>query len=299
MRVLSTVLLFLVVCCSPKEKPHNNPLTALELQILDSIHHHDGEFAVAFKNLSLPSQTIFINKGTIFHAASTMKTPVMIEVFKQLEVGNLNLDDSLLVTNRFRSIIDSSWFELQVADDSEPELYQSIGRARGIQDLVEAMITQSSNLANNILIDHLGAQNITLSMKDLGAEGIQVLRGVEDTKAYNQGLSNTTNAYSLMVIYEKLANGEVVSPDASKAMIEILQRQAFNDVIPALLPDNVVVAHKTGSITGVHHDSGIVYLPNGQKYVLVVLSKDLPDFDKGTELLQHISKMVYDFMVDQ
>ena len=298
MRVQSTLLLFLLlISCTPEESSQINLLTELELQILDSIHHHHGEFAVAFKNLSNPEQTIFINKGMEFHAASTMKTPVMIEVFKQEKLGSITLDDSMLVTNKFRSIVDSSWFELDTADDSESSLYQSIGQSTQVSALVEAMITESSNLANNILIDLLGAENITSSMKDLGAEGMKVLRGVEDTKAYQQGLSNTTDAYSLMVIYEKLANEEVVSTEASKAMIEILERQAFNDIIPALLPEDVVVAHKTGSITGVHHDSGIVYLPDGRKYVLVLLSKDLPDFEQGTRLLQNISKMIYDFVV--
>jgi len=89
----------------------------------------------------------------------------------------------------------------------------------------------------------------------------------------------------------------VVSKEASESMIEVLKRQHYNDVIPALLPDHVVIAHKTGSISHVHHDSGIVYLPDGRKYVLVLLSKDLVDFDDGTRLLQNISKMIYDYVV--
>lgn len=293
--VLAWSLLFFVTCT---EKSSNiTTLTDLELQILDSIHHHEGEFAVAFKNLDTTGETIFINKSTIFHAASTMKTPVMIEVFKQISVGNTSLDDSLIVTNKFRSMVDSSWYELGSDDDSEHGLYQSVGEKVSIGDLMEAMITESSNLANNILIDYLGAELITQTMKDLGAADMQVLRGVEDLRAYHQGLSNTTNALSLLVIYEKLANGKVVSIEASESMIEVLKRQHYNDVIPALLPDQVVVAHKTGSISHVHHDSGIVFLPDGRKYVLVLLSKDLVDFDDGTRLLQNISKMIYDYVV--
>ena len=99
------------------------------------------------------------------------------------------------------------------------------------------------------------------------------------------------------MIFEKLANGKVVSNEASNKMIEVLKRQKYNDVIPALLPETVVVAHKTGSISHVHHDSGIVFLPDGRKYVLVLLSKDLDDFDRGTRLLQNISKMIYDYMM--
>jgi beta-lactamase class A len=161
------------------------------------------------------------------------------------------------------------------------------------------MITRSSNLANNILIDHLGAPQISRTMVAMGAENMKILRGVEDIKAFDQGLNNTTDALSLLTIYEKLALHEVVSAHASQQMIEILERQQFQDVIPALLPDNVTVAHKTGSITGVHHDSGIVYLPDGRSYVLVLLSSDLPDVDQGTKLLQHISKMIYDYVREQ
>ena len=297
MRLLVLVWsLLLFVTCT--EKPSNtHTLTNLELQILDSIHHHEGEFAVAFQCLDSASNAIFINKSTIFHAASTIKTPVMIEVFKQAKAGNLKLNDSLTVTNKFQSIVDSSWYELGSGDDSEHGLYQTVGEKVSIGYLVEAMITESSNLANNLLIDHLGAEHITQSMVDLGAGDMQILRGVEDLKAYEKGLNNTTSARSLLVIFEKLANGKVVSNEASNEMIEVLKRQKYNDVIPALLPETVVVAHKTGSISHVHHDSGIVFLPDGRKYVLVLLSKDLKDFDDGTRLLQNISKMVYDYMM--
>jgi len=187
MRLFVLALLpILVVACSNNKSSNIATLTDLELQILDSIHHHEGEFAVAFKNLDTAGETIFINKSTIFHAASTMKTPVMIEVFKQIAVGNISLDDSLIVTNKFRSIVDSSWYELSLGDDSESDLYQAIGKSAAVSDLIEYMITKSSNLANNILIEHLGVEFITKTMKDLGAPDMQVLRGVEDLKAYSQ-----------------------------------------------------------------------------------------------------------------
>ncbi len=133
-------------------------------------------------------------------------------------------------------------------------------------------------------------------MKDLGANNMQILRGVEDIKAYELGLNNTTNAQSLLVIFEQLANGKVVSREASIMMIEVLKRQQHNNIIPSLLPEDVIVAHKTGSITGVQHDAGIVFLPDGRKYVLVLLSKDLVDSKSGTRLFQNISKMVYDYV---
>ncbi len=159
------------------------------------------------------------------------------------------------------------------------------------------MLTMSSNLTTNILIEKVGADNVARTMRGYGADSIKVLRGVEDIKAYEQGLSNRTTAFDEVAIYEKLARGEAVSREASEEMIEILKQQKFNEMIPARLPDDVQVAHKTGWITGVNHDVGIVELPDGQRYVLVLLSKEAEDRDKVLNTFADISRTVYDFVI--
>ncbi|PHN04770.1 serine hydrolase [Flavilitoribacter nigricans] len=270
-------------------------LSDLEQQVKEEFDQGDGTFAMAFMDLTTGDQ-LLINARESFHAASTMKTPVLIELYKQSEAGKFSLEDSILVKNEFYSIVDSSLYSLNVGDDSESGLYDVVGSKRTVADLAYDMIIVSSNLATNLVIDLVDARKVTQTMRDLGAPDIQVLRGVEDIKAYELGMSNSTTAYDLMAIYEKLGRGEVVSPEASEAMIDILLDQKFNDIIPAHLPEAVKVAHKTGSITGVHHDSGIVMLPDGRKYVLVLLSKELGDFAAGTELLAGVSKMVYDYV---
>ena len=163
-----------------------------------------------------------------------------------------------------------------------------------IYDLTYQMIIVSSNLATNILIDLVDAKKANATMRTLGANDIQVLRGVEDNKAFKLGMNNTVTAYDLMTIFEKLAKEKVVSPEDSKGMIKILLDQKFREKIPAKLPNEVKVAHKTGSITGVQNDSGIVYLPDGRKYVLVLLSRKLKDEKKGVETLADVSRMIYD-----
>ena len=155
------------------------------------------------------------------------------------------------------------------------------------------MIIASSNLATNIVIEMVGANAVTQTMHELGAKDIRVLRGVEDTKAFVKGLNNTVTAYDLMVIYEKMAKGEIVDQKASQAMIEILLDQRFNTIIPARLPEGVRVAHKTGNIAGVLHDSGIVFLPDGRKYVLVLLSKDLEDAEGAKTAMAKVSELLY------
>lgn len=286
------LLLITLLSFSCQSEPQ---LSELEGRVKEKFAAGAGVFAMAFKDLST-GEELLINAGESFHAASTMKTPVLIELYKQSEAGKFSMADSILVKNEFYSIVDSSLYSLSVNDDSESELYTVLGKKRTIADLAYDMIIVSSNLATNLVIDLVDARQVTQTMRELGAPDIQVLRGVEDIKAYELGMSNSTTAYDLMAIYEKIAQGEAVSPEASEAMIRILLDQKFNDIIPAHLPDEVKVAHKTGSITGVHHDSGIVFLPDGRKYILVLLSKELQDFEAGTALLAEVSKLVYDYV---
>lgn len=255
-----------------------------------------GEFAVAFKNLQTGEEILW-NEKTSFHAASTMKTPVLIEVYKQAAEGKFSLKDSITIKNEFKSIVDSSAYSLSADDDSEQELYKQVGLKTTLDSLVYKMIIVSSNLATNMIIDLVDAKKVTQTMRDMGAKDIQVLRGVEDDKAFEKGLSNTTTAHDLMLIFEKIANGTAVDSSASKAMINILLDQQFNEVIPAGLPATVKVAHKTGSITGVQHDSGIVFLPDGRKYVLVLLSKNLTNEEAGIKAMANVSKLIYDYVM--
>ena len=161
------------------------------------------------------------------------------------------------------------------------------------------MIIASSNLSTNLIIELVDAKKVTQTMRELGAKDIQVLRGVEDGKAYSKGLNNTTTAYDLQIIFEHIANETAVDKLSSEKMISILSDQKYNEIIPALLPKNVNVAHKTGSITGVQHDSGIIFLPDGRKYVLVLLSKNLKDEKEGVKVMAEVSRMVYDLIVSR
>jgi len=269
----------------------------LRNKIRAELKKQKGRFAYALLDLQDGEQVLF-NAGETFHAASTMKTPVMIEVYKQAAAGKFVMTDSLTIYNEFRSIVDKSKYSLPANSDSEGDLYARIGTKTTWYDIVFRMITESSNLATNILIDKLGAQNVTKTMKSLGADGIHVLRGVEDTKAFQRGMNNTVTAQGLMRIFEQMAKGNTVNRGASKDMIEILKAQRFNNMIPARLPDDVVVAHKTGSFTGTCHDSGIVYLPDGRAYVLVLLSTDIED-EPIRKTLADISKLVYDYMSEK
>jgi len=285
----SFLLLLLLIGC--KTKP---TLQDVKEEIVNTLNKQTGVFAVAFKDLTT-GEEILINEHQLFHAASTMKAPVMVEVYKQAIAGKFSLKDSLLIKNDFKSIVDSSSYSLSANDDSDTLIYKHIGEKRTVYSLVYDMIIISSNLATNLIVELVDAKNVTQTMRDMGANDIQVLRGVEDTKAFNAGLNNQVTAYDLMLVYENIANEEIVNAEASLAMINILLDQRFNEIIPAQLPKEVKVAHKTGSITGVRHDSGIVFLPDGRKYVLVLLSKELNDADAGIQAMADVSKLIYTY----
>lgn len=291
--IFYSVLLITIVGCSA-----NQPKTAddLEQQIVEYLADQDGTFAVWFSHLQDPELDFSIYPDTVFHAASTMKTPVMIELFKQAEEGKYNLADSILIENRFYSIVDSSEFQLDLDPDADDPYEAKVGEMATIYDLNHAMITYSSNIATNIIIQMVGAEKTTQTMRELGAENIQVLRGVYDMKAFEQGLSNRTTARDLGVILSHIANATAVSAEKDSLMVEIMRDQFYKDVIAAGLPEDAIVANKTGSIDGVEHDSAIVYLPDGQTYVLIYLSKNLPDNVRGREIGAQVSEMVYEFL---
>lgn len=284
--------LFLQTACMPKKEP----MDELKKEVQHKLAIRNAHFGIAFKDLQT-GKIVMLNEKDNFHAASTMKTPVLIEIFKQAAAGKFSLTDSIVIKNSFSSIADGSKYSLDSRDDSELELYKNIGGKRTIASLAYQMIILSSNLATNLLIDLVTPDSIMHTMKEMGANDIKVLRGVEDNKAYQKGLNNTTTAYDLLLIYEQMANEKLISAAASKEMIRILLDQRFDEIIPAQLPKDVKVAHKTGSITGVQHDSGIVLLPDGRKYVLVLLSRFDPVDEKTVIVaMADVSKLIYDHM---
>lgn len=237
-----------------------------------------------------------IHPDAVFHAASTMKTPVMVEVFRQAAAGKFTLNDSVRIINTFHSIIDSSVYSLNRTDDSDTSIYDRIGKMTTRRELVYRMMTISSNLATNILIAEVGASSVEKMLRGFGLNNMHVLRGVEDGVAFRAGKNNVTTARDQALLYQQLANGLIADSVTSREMIDILLEQKVNDKIPAELPSDVRVAHKTGSITSVHHDGGIVYLPDGRAYVLVILTKGWEDEGAALRTIAKASRVAYEYV---
>jgi beta-lactamase class A len=254
------------------------------------IRKSGADVAVAFRTLDGKDE-LLIQPDVEYHAASTMKVPVMIELFRQARAGALTLDDQIPVVNQFHSIVDGSPFALSVGDDSDADVYKHVGGRMSYRALLEAMITTSSNFATNLIIEKLGAKAIQRTTDSLGASGMHVLRGVEDDKAFQKGLNNTTTARALLTLMEKIAKGEAIDKASSAQMVAVLKGQKFNDRIPAGLPAGTPVAHKTGEITNIQHDAAIVYAP--RPFVLVVLIRGLKDSKQGAALAAGIARVIY------
>ncbi len=238
-------------------------------------------------------QTLLVNERASLHAASTMKLPVMMEIFRLADRKKLGLGDPVEIKNKFYSALDGSEYRLSKSDDSDEEIYNRIGQTMAVIELVDRMITWSSNLATNLLIERVKAENVNALMRELGANDIQVLRGVEDSKAFQAGKNNTTTAYDLMLLLRLIAENKFLNKRACEKMVEILSSQRFNEGIPAGLPTAARVAHKTGDITGHNHDAAIVYLPGRKPYVIVVLTKGIAEHKRSSRLIADISRAVY------
>ncbi len=228
------------------------------------------------------------------HAASTMKVPVLLQLARDVDDGTRSWDDTVTVRNRFHSIVDGSGYSLTIEDDADSTLYQRIGEVVTYRELAERMIVRSSNLATNLLIDLVGAPATQATARALGADSIDVLRGVEDIKAYRQGLSNTTTARDLVVLLRAIARGAAASDSNTAIMLEILEGQEFHDLIPAGLPAGTRVANKTGWITGIVHDAAIVWPEGCPPYVLVVLTRGYRAYEDAATVIADLSRLVYD-----
>ena len=227
-----------------------------------------------------------------FHAASTIKVAVLLAVFRAADEGRLRLDDSLHVRNRFISAADGSPFRLEPDSDAMPELYQAIGRTAKISDLAQGMISASSNLATNLLLDFVGVEYARKVLQDAQVSGVELRRGVEDHAAHERGINNEVTANGLLMLLSAV-RGDFLSNQSKEQAIRILLEQRFKSMIPAGLPAHAAVAHKTGEISTACHDMGIVYLPEREPYIAVILTEFDSEQEGRRETVAAISEVIY------
>lgn len=254
------------------------------------------QLAVSFYDYESTVQWCY-NADRWFHAASTMKLAVLLGVFRQIARGELTLDSPVHVRNRFTSIVNREPFMIEVSRDGDGNVYKELGKNLPVRELAYWMITTSSNLATNLLVEVVGVDSIQRAMEELEIPGVKVLRGVEDHAAYDAGLNNEVTANGLLRLLRVIAEKRAFSEEASGQMLDILLDQRFKSGLPAGLPKEARIAHKTGNITTVHHDAGIVYLAERKPYVMVVLTQFDPKIGRGTAVA-NISREVHSALAE-
>jgi beta-lactamase class A len=287
------VLLPLAACAGPDADAVPRDVAGLGAEVAGLVDAAGAEVGVYYRSLAPEGDSLALNADVRMHAASTMKVPVMMQLYLDAEGEGRALDDSVEVTTTFLSIVDGSPFELPSDSDSDTTFYGRVGERVPARALLERMITWSSNLATNILIQETDARRVTATLRTFGADSMNVLRGVEDLKAYEAGLSNTTTARDLGIVMAAVATSDRFSPGAREEMLAVLSRQHFRENIPAGLPEGVRVANKTGWITAHNHDCAVVFPPDAQPYVLAVMVRGIEEQSEAAALVAEISRRVY------
>jgi beta-lactamase class A len=233
-----------------------------------------------------------------FHAASTIKVPVLLSVFATIDRGELQPYSRVHVRNRFYSAVGGAPFRVEPDRDSNAEVYNALGKTMLIRELARHMIVTSSNLATNLLIDVIGLEEVQQTLEELGLQGIELRRGVEDIPAWEAGINNRVTATGLTDALRVVLEETQFSSDSRREMLDILHSQEFRSGIPAGLPDDARVAHKTGEISTVAHDAGIVHLPDREPYVVVVLTEWKPEIGGRQPTIAKVSRAVYEYVTD-
>ncbi|HSJ16228.1 MAG TPA: serine hydrolase [Longimicrobiales bacterium] len=235
-----------------------------------------------------------LNADRWFHAASTIKVPVLLGVFDAIERGELAPHARVHVRNRFLSLVDRQPYRVDSGRDANGAVHAALGRMLTVRELALHMIATSSNLATNLLVDVVGVTAIRATLQRLELSGIEFHRGVEDIAAWQAGINNLVTASGLLSALRRIAERRAISDSASEHMLEILHAQEFRRGIPAGLPEGARVAHKTGEMSRAAHDAGIVYLPDREPYVVVILTEWDADVTGRLGAIAEISRAAYE-----
>lgn len=256
----------------------------LENKIIDFIKTQKGNVAVVVKNLTT-NEEIKINEKLVFPSASTIKLAIMSELLSKVNEGRLNLDDTIELTKDMKTGGDGILKEL------------NYGHKFTLEEIMTLMIIVSDNMATNILINLLGMNSINETIQKIGLKSTKLQRKMMDSQASKEGRENLISADDLVHILELIYKGRNINEKYSELMISILKRQQVRGRLDLYLPEEVVIAHKTGDLDNLEHDAGIVYLPN-KEYIICVLTNQTETNKEGREIIGKISKMVYEEYLD-
>jgi len=239
-----------------------------------------------------------IDGGRWFHAASTIKVALLVAIAAAIGEHRFELYSRLAVRNRFLSAAGGAPFRIGAGRDANSEVHRHVGRTMRIEELALHMIATSSNLATNLLLDLVGVEYARAVLERLGVEGVDLQRGVEDEQAFEAGINNRVTARGLVQLFAAIHEGRAGTPEITRWMLAVLSRQEFTSGIPAGLPEHVrseaTVANKTGEISNMAHDAGLVFLPDGTVYAVAVLTETPKGVSPRPPTVARIARAAYD-----
>jgi beta-lactamase class A len=280
------------------EKEKNAARESVLRAQIETIEKESGAKAISVALYDADSGfELHYNADRWYHAASTIKVPILLGVFAAIDRGDLLPHSRVHVRNRFLSVIEGVPFRVESGRDANSAVHNAIGKMMRVDELAYHMITTSSNLATNLLLGVIGPDSVNQTLRELDLDdGLELRRGVEDELAFDHQINNRVTADGLLRVLVMLAEGKAFSPALSRRMMDILHGQEFNQGIPARLPKGARVAHKTGEISTIAHDAGVVYLPKRKPYALVILSEWEPTTSGRSRTIAAISHVVYEFL---
>ncbi|MBU0503534.1 MAG: serine hydrolase [Candidatus Omnitrophota bacterium] len=266
-----------------KTKKQKAAWAALSADIRGSASNFSGKCGLVVVDLENGWQ-VRVNEDKLFPSASIVKIPIMAACFLAYSEAKINLEDEPLLKNRFKVLGSGKLREL-------PE-----GTPVKIRDLVEMMIAESDNTAANMLIDLLGDDYLNAAFKKLGLNNTNIARRMMDFKSRRNGIENFINAADLSLLLEKIYHGKLLNKNVSQECLNILKKQKIRDRIPARLPLQVIVAHKTGLERSVCHDAGIVFTDQGDLLVCVLTRHKNKTSKIAKDFIADIALKAYNYM---
>lgn len=254
----------------------------LRYKIESTLSLYPCRYSVIIKNLA-DGGKLELCPDTVFPAASMIKVPIMYEIMRQAASGKRSLDEMLMISDDVR--VDGAG----VLNELRPNLPLTV------RELVTLMIVISDNTATNRLIDWIGMDAVNRTMSDLGLRSTVLKRRMMDFTAARAGNENLTCAADLERLFSFIADSRDLSPEYSRLMLDILSRQQVQDKLPFYWPEEIRLAHKTGTLPGVEHDAGILYLPGGPYFLCVMLGNLAANY-QGLRLGAELGKVIYEHL---
>lgn len=251
----------------------------LREKIDNIINSTEANVGVAVKTLN-NQDIISINEDRIFPSASLIKLYTLAEACRQMKGNKIKLSQEILLTD-----------EVKVGGDGILKELNS-GHKFTVEELLILMIIISDNTAANIIIDLIGMENINDFIRTMGFDSTVLQRKMMDFKAAKAGKQNFTSTKDVLKFFDYLYKGILIDRESSRFMIEILKRQQVTGRLDLYLPEEIIIAHKTGDLDYLEHDAGIVYLENNHYIICVLTDNNISNKD-GREIIGKISKLVY------